>query len=57
MGGKKKVGLKKMEKQQTKTDDEKSKKKEKAAPPKERKTIGVVVPDAKNEKIISDIKK
>jgi small subunit ribosomal protein S25e len=60
MGGKKKLGLKQMEKQQVKEDEEKSKekKKEKAAPSKEkRKIIGVVAPDAKNEKNVAEIKK
>jgi len=59
MGGKKKLGLKQMERQQVKEDDEKSKdkKKEKAGPPKEKRTIGVVAPDAKNEKNVSEIKK
>jgi len=58
MGGKKKVGLKQMEKQQVKEDDSKeAKKKEKAGPPKERKTVGIMSPDAKNEKIIAEIKK
>ncbi len=60
MGGKKKLGIKQMEKQQVKTDDDKSKeakKKEKAGPPKERKTVGIMVPDAKDGKNISEIKK
>ena len=59
MGGKKKLGIKQMEKQQVKTDeDDKGKKKDKAAaPPKERKSIGILSPDAKNDKIISEIKK
>jgi ribosomal protein S25 len=59
MGGKKKLGIKQMEKQQDKEGDDKSKdkKKEKAGPPKERKTIGVVPPDAKNDKIVSEVKK
>lgn len=58
MGGKKKLGIKQMEKQQVKTDETKeAKKKEKAGPPKERKTIGVVPPDAKNDKIVSEVKK
>jgi len=60
MGGKKKLGIKQMEKQQVKTDDDKSKdakKKEKAGPPKERKTIGIMVPDAKDGKIVSEVKK
>jgi len=59
MGGKKKLGLKQMERMQKKRDseDKKKEKREKAGPKKERRTIAVVVPDAKNEKIISDIRK
>ena len=60
MGGKKKLGIKQMEKQQVKTDEDKAKeakKKEKAGPPKERKTVGIMVPDAKDGKNISEIKK
>ena len=60
MGGKKKLGLKQMEKQQVKEDEGKSKekKKEKAAPSKEKRTIiSVVAPDAKNDKIVAEIKK
>jgi small subunit ribosomal protein S25e len=57
MGGKKKLGLKQMERMQEKKDDEdKSKKKEKAAP-KEKRTISVIPPDAKNQKIVGEIKK
>ena len=60
MGGKKKLGIKQMEKQQVKTDEDKSKeakKKEKAGPPKERKIIGIMAPDAKDRKIVAEIKK
>jgi small subunit ribosomal protein S25e len=60
MGGKKKLGIKQMERQQTKEDEEKvkDKKKEKAGTPKEKRTtIGVVAPDVKNEKIVGEIKK
>ena len=59
MGGKKKLGIKQMERMQTKKDedDAEKKKKEKAGPPREKKTIGVIPPDAKNEKIIGEIKK
>ncbi len=58
MGGKKKVGIKQMEKSQSKEDESKeAKKKEKAGPPKERKSIGIMAPDAKNEKIVGEIKK
>jgi small subunit ribosomal protein S25e len=61
MGGKKKLGLKQMERQQEKKDEEdkaKEKKKEKAGPSKEKRTtIGVVAPDVKNEKIVAEVKK
>jgi ribosomal protein S25 len=60
MGGKKKLGIKQMEKQQVKEDEDKSKqdkKKDKAGPAKERKNIGIMPPDAKNEKIVAEIKK
>ena len=60
MGGKKKLGIKQMERQQVKTDDDKAKeakKKEKAGPPKERKTVGIMVPDAKDPKNVIEIKK
>ena len=58
MGGKKKVGIKQMEKQQVKEDETKdAKKKEKAGPPKERKTVGIMAPDAKDAKIVAEVKK
>jgi len=58
MGGKKKLGIKQMEKQQVKEDETKQdKKKEKAGPPKERKAIGIIPPDAKDGKIIAEVKK
>ena len=60
MGGKKKLGIKQMEKQQVKTDEDKSKdskKKEKTTPPKERKTVGIMVPDVKDGKIVAEAKK
>ena len=59
MGGKKKLGLKQMERMQEKRDEEdKAKgKKEKAGPTKERRTIGVIPPDSKNEKIVNEVKK
>jgi small subunit ribosomal protein S25e len=60
MGGKKKLGLKQMERMQEKRDDEsksKDKKKEKAGAPKERRAIGVIPPDVKNEKIVNEVKK
>ena len=60
MGGKKKLGIKQMEKQQVTQDEEKAKqdkKKEKAGPPKERKTVGIMAPDAKDGKIVAEVKK
>jgi small subunit ribosomal protein S25e len=59
MGGKKKLGIKQMERMQTRKDEDEAadKKKEKAGPPRERRTIGVIPPDAKNDKIVGEIKK
>jgi len=59
MGGKKKLGIKQMEKQQESQDDAKSqdKKKEKAGPPKERKASSIMTPDVKDGKIIAEVKK
>ena len=59
MGGKKKLGLKQMERMQEKRDkeDKSKEKKEKAGLPKERRTIGVIPPDAKNEKMVNEVKK
>jgi len=61
MGGKKKLGLKQMERQQGKKDEEdkaKDKKKDKGTATKEKRTIiGVIVPDVKNEKIVAEVKK
>ncbi|MCW4044617.1 MAG: hypothetical protein NWE94_03760 [Candidatus Bathyarchaeota archaeon] len=60
MGGKKKLGLKQMERMQEKKDEEdksKEKKKEKAGAPREKRTVSVIPPDAKNEKIVAEIKK
>ncbi|MCL5878047.1 MAG: hypothetical protein M1540_09580 [Candidatus Bathyarchaeota archaeon] len=59
MGGKKKLGIKQMEKQQAdKAEDDKAKKKEeKKGPPQKKTTIGVLPPDAKDQKIVAEIKK
>jgi len=58
MGGKKKLGIKQMEKQQVKTDNDKeAKKKEKAGAPKERKTVGIMGPDPKDGKVVAEVKK
>ncbi len=61
MGGKKKLGLKQMEKQQ---DDKSSvdakaaeKKVEKKGPPTKKNTIGVIAPDAKDPKVVAEVKK
>jgi len=59
MGGKKKLNLKQMERTQDKKDEEdkEKKKKEKAGPPKEKRPLGILPPDIKNEKIMSELKK
>src|SRR4030042_5187876 len=61
MGGKKKLGLKQMERQQGKEDEAKAakeKKEKKAGPPEKKRTIiNVIPPDAKNDKIVAEIKK
>ena len=60
MGGKKKLGIKQMEKQQVTQDESKAagdKKKEKAGPPKERKALGILPPDSKDTKILAEVKK
>ena len=60
MGGKKKIGLKQMERMQRRQAEgeaAKEKKKEKSVSPKERKTISVIAPDVKNAKIVAEIKK
>lgn len=59
MGGKKKLGLKQMERVQARRDKEEraERKKEKVGPPKERKHIAVIPPNVKNEKIVNEIKK
>jgi len=59
MGGKKKLNLKQMERMQDRKDEEDKdkKKKEKGGGPKERKPLAVVPPDAKNEKVVAEIKK
>jgi ribosomal protein S25 len=62
MGGKKKLGLKQMERQQGKEDEAKAAKEKKegkkAAPPEKKRTIiNVVPPDSKNDKVVAEIKK
>ncbi|MCW3983509.1 MAG: 30S ribosomal protein S25e [Candidatus Bathyarchaeota archaeon] len=59
MGGKKKLGIKQMEKQQEDkaADDKAKKKEEKKGPPQKKTTIGVLPPDAKDQKIVAEVKK
>ncbi len=59
MGGKKKLNLKQMERMQDKKDEEdkEKKKKEKAGPPKEKRPLGILPPDIKSEKVMSELKK
>ncbi|HSV49556.1 MAG TPA: hypothetical protein VLH35_04505 [Candidatus Acidoferrales bacterium] len=60
MGGKKKLGLKQMEKQQDDKaveDKKKKEKEEKKGPPQKKNTIGIIAPDAKDPKVVAEIKK
>ncbi len=58
MGGKKKLSLKQMERMHEKKDaEEEKKKKEKGGAPKEKKPLGILPPDTKNEKLIGELKK
>jgi small subunit ribosomal protein S25e len=59
MGGKKKLGLKQMERVQDKKGDEEreKKKKEKGGPPKERKPSAITPPDVGSQKIVGEVKK
>ena len=62
MGGKKKLGLKQMERQQGKEDEAKAAKEKKegkkAAPPEKKRTIiNIIPPDAKNDKVVAEVKK
>ena len=59
MGGKKKLGIKQMEKQQVDkaAEDKAKKKEEKKGPPPKKTTIGVLVPDVKDAKLVAEVKK
>lgn len=59
MGGKKRLGLKQMERMQQKRDkkDKAKDKKETSGRIRERRTIGVIPPDVKNDKIVNEAKK
>jgi ribosomal protein S25 len=60
MGGKKKLTLKQVERMQSRKDDEEKEKKKKekgAQSPREKKAPGIIAPDRKSEKTISELKK
>ncbi|MDR1993771.1 MAG: 30S ribosomal protein S25e [Nitrososphaerota archaeon] len=57
MGGKKKLGIKQMEKQQEDKAEDKSKKEKKTGPPQKKTNISIMAPDVKDDKIIAEIKK
>ncbi len=61
MGGKKKLGIKQMEKQQEdKSAEDKAKdakKAEKKGPPQKKITVGIMTPDAKDGKVVAEVKK
>ncbi len=60
MGGKKKLGIKQMEKQQedkAAEDKAKEKKTETKGPPQRKTTVGIMVPDVKDGKIVAEVKK
>jgi small subunit ribosomal protein S25e len=57
MGGKKKLGIKQMEKQGEKADEKSKKKEEKKGPPQKKTTISIIAPDVKDQKIVAEVKK
>jgi small subunit ribosomal protein S25e len=60
MGGKKKLTMKQMEREQTKKDEEakeKKDKKEKAGSPREKRPASVIIPDVKGGKPVEELKK
>jgi len=60
MGGKKKLTMKQMEREQAKKDEEakeKKEKKEKAGPPREKRPASVIIPDIKSGKAVEELKK
>jgi ribosomal protein S25 len=60
MGGKKKLGIKQMEKQQDDkaTEDKKADKKaDKKGPPTKKANISIIAPDAKDPKVVAEVKK
>jgi len=60
MGGKKKLGLKQMERSQGKRDaeeDKEKKKKDKAGASREKRAASITYPDAKSDKNVAELKK
>jgi ribosomal protein S25 len=59
MGGKKKLGIKQMEKQQDDkaVEDKAKKKEEKKGPPTKKANVSIIAPDAKDPKIVAEVKK
>jgi len=56
MGGKKKLTLKQMAKMQERRDQERKERKS-GGPTSEKKSIGIILPDLKSEKVIGELKK
>ncbi len=60
MGGKKKLGIKQMEKQQedkATEDKAKERKEKKSGLPQKKTTISIIAPDVKDQKIVAEVKK
>ena len=59
MGGKKKLGIKQMEKQQDDkaVEDKAKKKEEKKGPPTKKANVSIIAPDARDPKVVAEIKK
>jgi small subunit ribosomal protein S25e len=59
MGGKKKLGIKQMEKQQDDkaVEDKAKKKEEKKGPPTKKANVSIMAPDARDPKVVAEIKK
>jgi len=60
MGGKKKLTMKQMERMQAKKDEERGrerKERKSGGPTTEKKSIGIIPPDPKSEKVIGELKK
>jgi len=57
MGGKKKLTMKQMERMQQKKDEKSEKREKGGGAGSERKPTGIVPPDPKSEKVISELKK